>query len=206
MALLRYTRTNDELSHEQQQQLLKIARQSIEYGCEHGARLQADHLLYYPASLTNIGCCFVTLTAPQAKGAYELRGCIGSLTASQPLLKDVVEHAYAAAFQDSRFPPVTTSEVAHLHIEISVLSPQQPLQFRNEAELLKQLQPHKDGLAIEYDGRRATFLPSVWAQLSEPAEFLGKLKQKAGFADDFWSSELRAYRYSCQSFEEGKTT
>ena len=66
------------------------------------------------------------------------------------------------------------------------------------------LQPDVDGLIIEAEGRRALFLPSVWEKLREPKEFLGRLKQKAGLAPDYWSPNLRAWRYRTESFGGGK--
>ncbi|MDD1638362.1 MAG: AMMECR1 domain-containing protein, partial [Methylococcaceae bacterium] len=67
--------------------------------------------------------------------------------------------------------------------------------FTSEQNLITQLQPGIDGLILEEGRRRGTFLPSVWEQLPEPEEFLRHLKQKAGLAADYWSENIRIYRY-----------
>ena len=55
--------------------------------------------------------------------------------------------------------------------------------------------------AVVQDGRhRGTFLPSVWDSLPEPAAFLQHLKTKAGLPTDYWSDQIRIYRYETESF------
>jgi AMMECR1 domain-containing protein len=53
---------------------------------------------------------------------------------------------------------------------------------------------------IEEGTRRGTFLPAVWESLPEPTDFVGQLKQKAGFRPDYWSDQMRFKRYSVESF------
>ena len=115
--------------------------------------------------------------------------------AHRPLGLDVAENAFRAAFKDPRFPPVTAAEYPSLRRSISVLSPQSPMAFDDEADLLRQLRPGIDGLVIADGGRRALFLPSVWSQLPDPNVFLGHLKRKAGMAEDHWSSDFKAQRF-----------
>lgn len=174
--------------------MLGLAWQAIEQGVQHGS---APHLATgdYPG-LQAPGACFVTL---HRHG--ELRGCIGSLQAYRPLVQDVVENAYAAAFRDPRFAPLSASELDGLELHISVLSAPQPLVFDDEADLLRQLRPGVDGLIIEETPHRATFLPSVWDSLPEKRDFLRQLKLKAGLPADYWSERLSAWRYTTQSFE-----
>ena len=100
---------------------------------------------------------FVTLKRHSA-----LRGCVGTLEAKRSLLDDVIYNARAAAFQDPRFPPLTHPELESLHIEISVLSPAEPVNARSRTELLHLLKPREDGLIVQEGARRATFLPAVW--------------------------------------------
>lgn len=178
----------------ERRQLLALARASIDHGLAHGAPLQPD-LPTLPASLRAARAAFVTLHLDGA-----LRGCIGSLEARRPLAEDVAENAFAAAFRDPRFSPVTAAEVARLELQISVLSPPEPLAFASEAELLALLRPGVDGLILADCGRRGTFLPSVWAQLPEAREFLAHLKRKAGLPADHWSSTLTVARYTTESF------
>jgi AmmeMemoRadiSam system protein B/AmmeMemoRadiSam system protein A len=140
---------------------------------------------------------FVTLTLDG-----RLRGCIGSLTALRDLADDVRHNARAAAFQDPRFPPLTADEFARIRIEVSLLSPPETIAFRDEAELIDGLKPGEDGLVLEWQGRRATFLPQVWEALPDPREFLAQLKLKAGLARDFQAVDLRVSRYTVRKWKE----
>ena len=182
------------LSNRDRATLLEVARASIRHGLQHGRALDvkpAD----YPESLRPPRATFVTL---EIDG--RLRGCIGTLLAHQPLVADVAAHAYAAAFEDPRFPELTPEEFPRLEVHISVLSPPEPLQFETEDELLAQLRPGMDGLILQFRSHRATFLPAVWESLPNPYVFLAQLKQKAGLPLNFWSSELQAERYTTEYF------
>jgi AMMECR1 domain-containing protein len=66
--------------------------------------------------------------------------------------------------------------------------------------LVAALQPDVDGLIIEAGRRRALFLPAVWHMVAEPRAFVRHLKEKAGLAPDYWSAELRAWRFRTESF------
>lgn len=179
------------LSATQRQRVLDVARESIRHGLTYGKPLPVQD---EDAALLQPGASFVTLNLHD-----ELRGCIGSLEAHQPLVKDVAQNAFSAAFRDSRFPPVTASEFDALDLHISILSPSEPLHFSSEADLLRQLRPGIDGLVLTDGYHRGTFLPQVWEQLPEPAEFLAHLKRKAGLPVNHWSPTLRVERYSVDS-------
>jgi uncharacterized protein len=176
--------------------LLALARESIEHGLREGRPIPVD-LSGYPPVLAERRAAFVTL---HDRGA--LRGCIGHLQAIQPLVLDVAENAFAAAFRDPRFPPLTEPELADLAIEISVLSPSEPLTFGSEEELLQMIEPGRDGLILEAGNARGTFLPTVWESLPQPRDFLRHLKQKAGLRPDYWSDDIRISRYRTESFSE----
>ena len=179
--------------------LLETARHSIAYGLEHhrAKPIEVDNEVEnFSSLLKSQAATFVTLNLNQ-----QLRGCIGTLEAYQPLVKDVSEHAYSAAFQDPRFSAVTENELPHLEIHISILTPSEPMSFRSEEDLLKQLQPGIDGLILNDGSHKATFLPSVWEQLKEPKEFLSHLKRKAGLDEGYWSESMKAFRYKTISFE-----
>lgn len=176
--------------------LLALARQSIEHGLSHGRAFPVDPSSY-PADLQKRQAAFVTL---HTHGA--LRGCIGHLDAIQPLVQDVTENAFGAAFRDPRFAPLRPAELPHLAIEISVLSPPVPLRFASEAELLEIIQPGVDGLILTDGSARGTFLPTVWESLPEPREFLRHLKTKAGLSPDHWSETIQIQRYRTDSFAE----
>ena len=124
-----------------------------------------------------------------------MRGCIGSAVASRPLIVDVVQHAFNAAFRDWRFPRLDLLELEGLTLSVSVLTPPAPVGFTGEADLLAQLRPGVDGLIIEDAGRRSLFLPSVWEELPDSRQFLALLKLKAGLPADYFSPQLAASRF-----------
>jgi AmmeMemoRadiSam system protein A len=118
----------------------------------------------------------------------------------------VQANALAAALHDPRFAPVSAQELAHLKVEVSVLSAPEPLPHANESHALWQLRPGIDGLILEapHQGRvhLSTYLPQVWEQIPEARAFLAHLKVKAGLPFDFWSSEVKLSRYTVQKFHE----
>ena len=181
------------LSATQAESLLSLARESIASGLKTGKPLPV-RLSDYEKALQAVRASFVTLNI-----AGKLRGCIGSLEAKLPLVEDVAQHAFAAAFQDPRFPRLAESEFPQLDIHISILTPSEPVDFDDEADLLRQLRPGTDGLIIAQGSRRATFLPSVWVSLPEPADFLAHLKRKAGIAGGDSTEPLQAWRYTTES-------
>ena len=158
----------------ERQILLKTARDAIQYTLDQDGPMHVDPE-EYPENLRTARASFVTL---ELNG--QLRGCIGSLVAHQPLIQDVAHNAYAAAFADPRFPQVTDEEAPQLSIHISVLSVPEPMSFSSEADLLQQLRPGVDGLILTDGVYRSTFLPIVWEQIPDPAQFLAHLKAKAG--------------------------
>ena len=143
------------------------------------------------------GASFVTLTRQG-----ELRGCIGSLEAHRPLGLDVRENALAAAFRDPRFMPLSRTEFDEIRVEVSVLSSHEPLVVASEKDALDALRPGIDGVVFKYGNSRSTFLPQVWEQLPEPAEFMAHLKRKAGLPMDFWAEEVRLSRYTVSKWKE----
>lgn len=132
----------------------------------------------------------------------QLRGCIGSLQAHRSLQLDVYENARGAAFRDPRFTALSKSEFEQVMIEVSLLTPPMPLEFRDEGDALRQLKPGTDGVIFIFDKHRSTFLPQVWEQLPEPASFLRQLKAKAGLPADFWHANIKLQRYTVQKWRE----
>jgi len=188
------------LTDEERAFLLRLARQSIEAATQ-GMPLPELDLAQLPPSLREEGATFVTLTDARD----ELRGCIGALEAYQPLALDVREHAVAAALDDYRFQPVQAGEVARLHIEISRLTPPQPLNYDRPEELPERLRPGVDGVILRDGFRRATFLPQVWEKLPDAEVFLGHLCQKMGAAGDLWRRKILAVEiYQVEEFQEEK--
>jgi len=188
--------TDAALSNDAQETLLHLAAESIRYGLEHGQPLPVNSTAYGP-ELQDKGASFVTLHIGGA-----LRGCIGTLEAHRPLVVDTAHNAFAAAFSDPRFAPLSHAEFKHLDIHISVLNPAQPMDFTSEADLISQLRPGIDGLILQAGRRRGTFLPAVWESLPEPTDFVRHLKIKAGLPTDHWSDTIEVYRYTTQSFPQ----
>lgn len=186
--------TDNTLSPADRATLLDVARASIQHGLQHRQAL-AVNPDDYPETLRPLRATFVTLEI-----SGQLRGCIGALAAYQPLVQDVAAHAYAAAFEDPRFPELRPDEFPSLEIFISVLSPPEPMCVSSEEDLLKQVRPGVDGLILQFRHYRATFLPAVWENLPDPYLFLAQLKHKAGLPLDFWSPELRVERYTTEYF------
>jgi hypothetical protein len=176
--------------------LLAIARRSIESGVGANGVPRID-LAACEDSLKQKAAAFVTLTLNDA-----LRGCVGSLEAREALARAVAEAAFNAAFRDRRFAPLGADEFDRVRIEVSVLSPMQPIQAGSRQVLLGELRPGVDGLLIEDRGHRATFLPKVWESIASADEFLDHLFIKAGLGAGHWSRHLRVHRYETHSFAE----
>jgi len=130
----------------------------------------------------------------------QLRGCIGTIQAISPLVVSVSDNAWSSAFRDPRFKPLKREEFELINVSISILTPSTPIAFTCEYDLFAQLRPGIDGLIIEKDGQRATFLPAVWEQLPKPEDFLQQLKLKAGMRPEVCPE--RAWRYESISIEE----
>lgn len=169
-------------------ELLRIARQAVEAAARQGQQLAVQGQL--PAELSAKRAVFITI---EKQGA--LRGCIGSLRAHRSLVDDVLANSYAAALKDHRFPPLTAEELPQIGVSISLLETPQPMQFRDEADFMAQVRPMIDGLIIADQGKSATYLPSVWEQITDKAQFLASLKQKAGLPPNHWSDSFQAWRY-----------
>jgi uncharacterized protein len=188
---------SENLSADEKRTLLRLARAALESGVRGASLPPLD-----PATLTPLlrenGAAFVTLTEHG-----QLRGCIGALQPYQPLAEDVREHAVAAALQDYRFPPVQPDELPKIHIEVSRLTLPQPLAYTTPENLLVKLRPGMDGIILQDGRRRATFLPQVWEQLPDKAEFLSHLCQKMGAAPDLWRHKhLEVQVYQVEEFHE----
>jgi AmmeMemoRadiSam system protein A len=156
-----------QLADSEKAELLKIARQTIGQLVK-GAKVEpakvSDRYLMQP------GAPFVTL-----RKEGELRGCIGHIIAREPLVKAVQENAIAAASEDPRFPPVKESELKDIDIEISVLTPPQPV-FDTGSIVLG-----RDGLIIENGYHRGVLLPQVPGEIGwDLKQFLDGICNKAG--------------------------
>jgi AmmeMemoRadiSam system protein A len=151
----------------------------------------------YSSILQETMASFVTL-----RKGKDLRGCVGTAYATHPLAEDVSRNAFHAAFSDTRFSPVSTEEFEAISIEVSVLSPPQPISYANEEDLVRRLVPGRDGLILEYRGKRGLFLPQVWDTLSDADTFLDYLKDKAGLPSTPLDPAVQALRFEAIKFQE----
>ena len=177
---------------EEKSALLRLARNSVETFVRTGSNPPVpEELATKWPHLSEPRACFVTL-----RMHGDLRGCIGSLEPRRPLLEDVRSNAVSAAVHDSRFRPVSVSELPEIDYEISILDVPRPLEGVATDDIPAWLGQHKPGLIIEYRGRRSTFLPSVWEELSDPMAFLDHLCRKQGSPSNCWrdpSAKLSIY-------------
>ena len=118
---------------------MDVARRSIEHGLASGRPLVVTPSEYH-RDLKAVRASFVTL---QKNG--QLRGCIGHLEAVQPVVVDVAENAFAAAFRDPRFSPLTAAEWPDVDVHLSLLTTPERMQFSDEADLIGQIRPGEDG-------------------------------------------------------------
>jgi AmmeMemoRadiSam system protein A len=173
--------------------LLRLARQAIEASFIHEpVAIPPEPWLREPAAV------FVSLHRRDG----ELRGCIGTIEARQPLGEAVVEAAQGAAFRDSRFRPLTAAELPPLLIEISVLSPMSRLPVASEADACARLSRTRPGVLLQAGPRRAVFLPKVWESIADAREFLQHLRIKAGLPATVWPDTIELSVFTCDEFAE----
>jgi AmmeMemoRadiSam system protein A len=150
--------------------LVQLAKATIEvYVCE-GRKLQAREA---PAPVEGGRAgVFVTL---HSRSTHDLRGCIGTISATESTLaEEVINNAISAATRDPRFPPVTRAEVSDLEIEVSVLYPPEPI--ASEA----QLDPRHYGVIVQRGWRRGLLLPDIEG-IDDVKTQIRYARMKAGF-------------------------
>jgi len=175
----------------QKKELLKIARDTIRHYLETGKKLE---VLTDDEALKQEMGAFVTL---HRKG--QLRGCIGHMVASGPLDVTVRDMAIAAAVQDPRFKPLTSSELDEVDIEISALSPMKQIEDYNTIEM------GKHGVLVKKGFRSGVYLPQVATETGwDRDEFMNSLcMQKAGIPADSWKNgEADIYVFTAEVFGE----
>ena len=181
------------ISEPDKKELLRIARVTIEKKTGEDKVPGFNTKGYSKALMTPCGA-FVTL-----KKNGDLRGCIGRFTSEEPLYKVVSDMAVASATQDSRFIPVTKSEVPGLGIEISVLSPMKKISSIDEIIM------GKHGIYIKKGWASGTFLPQVATETGwTKEEFLGHCaRDKAGIGWNGWK-DADIYVYTADVFSENE--
>ncbi len=178
---------------------LEIVKEAIEDRLYNRDTIDREKILSDYPELAGDGATFVTLNLHGG-----LRGCIGSLVAHQPLLDDLIDNAKSAAFRDPRFLPLSLTEFDEVEIEISLLTAPKLLEYSSTADLRTKVEVGVDGVVLSLNGRRATFLPQVWEELSTFELFFTYLCQKAGLGSDCLEEHPQIELYQVEKFKEDK--
>lgn len=179
--------------------VIDLAKAAILVALDQPEDFDLEHALQsYPALKEN-GAAFVTIN----KGPDEqLRGCIGSLHATRPLYQDIISNAQAAALHDPRFQPLTSEELAHITLEVSILSEPKILEYDDMEDLRNKIVPFQDGIVLKLEGRQATYLPQVWEQLPGFDDFFSSLCLKAGLDRDCLLHHPEISTYTVKKYKE----
>ncbi len=190
---------NKTTTEKEKRYLLELARKTIAYFLKTGKHLDLEPNEVPTKRLTEDGACFVTLYIGK-----NLRGCIGSLEATRPLVMDVIDNALNAAFGDPRFLPLDKDELKQVRISISILTKPTVLAVKDTDDLLAKLTPHKHGLILRQGYNSATYLPSVWEEIENKEEFLSSLCMKAGLPNNAWkdTKRMKFYIYEANEISE----
>ncbi|MBI4823789.1 MAG: AmmeMemoRadiSam system protein B [Nitrospirae bacterium] len=173
------------LTKEEKEELITLARKAITQYVSTGKPLEVE--IKNP-KLKAEGAVFVTIT----KGG-RLRGCIGHIHAMMPLYKSVIKNAIYACSADTRFLPMTKQELSDIDVEISILTPLEPLKD------IHSIQIGRDGIYIVKDGKSGILLPQVAVEFGWDKEtFLRNLCLKAGLPKDAWKNGATLYRFTAE--------
>ena len=165
------------LTDDEKDLLLSTARQSILSVLNESTKPAIDYSAY-PLLKLKLGA-FVTLKINE-----QLIGCIGYIVAMGPLFDTICETARSAAFNDPRFNPLTREKFDKIKIEISVLSPLEPIANYDDIET------GKHGILLD-EGGRAVLLPQVATENNfDRAQFLTALCHKAGMYGEYWKERV----------------
>ena len=143
---------------------------------------------------------FVTIsTFPE----LELRGCIGYPEPSFPL-SEALELAARSACHDPRFQDMKEHELDNIVVEVTVLTPPEPIVVEDKEDLLNNIKIGRDGLMLEYRGMRGLLLPQVPVEWGwSVKEYLENLCRKAGIDKDKWKDKgCRIFSFRGQIFKE----
>ncbi|MGE0040582.1 MAG: AmmeMemoRadiSam system protein A [Vicinamibacterales bacterium] len=127
----------------------------------------------------------------------ELCGCLGSLDLTEPPGVEVARLASVVGLEDRRFAPVRPDEIPRVHIELSVLTPPEPVAD------VRSIEPGRHGLIAEAGGRRGLLLPQVATEQGWDREtFIAQTCRKAGLAPDAWRHGARLWTFEAEVFGE----
>jgi hypothetical protein len=196
------------LSREEKRLLLTLARRSLEASVRKGSFDEAVlQRRSYPKSLRRKAGAFVTLKCKAGTDAVcvghgdNLRGCIGTIAPTDPLLETVARRAASAALEDTRFPSkVSEKELGHITVEVSVLTPPRPVKGASEIVV------GRHGIILRKGFSSATFLPQVAPEQGWDRETtLSHLSRKAGLGSDGWREGASFQVYEAIVFAEGES-
>jgi AmmeMemoRadiSam system protein A len=185
------------LTKDEEKTLLRLARYVLE-------RLTRDGITEF--ALETLGHFEITEDMRKPAGVFvtyhsqgQLRGCIGNILPTEPLVKAVIENAMHSAAHDPRFDPILPDELEDIQIEISVMSPLIPVKSTDEVEV------GRDGLVLRAAGRTGVFLPQVPVEWNwEKQEYLEQLGRKAGLDGKAYKrKDAELWRFTAQVFSEG---
>ncbi len=180
----------DELTKQEKELLLKIARESIESGFTGG---DMPHINIESGALEKKMGAFVTL-----KKQGRLRGCIGLIEGTKPLYETVEKMAQAAAFEDPRFRPVQKDELGGVDIEISALTP------LRQIENVREIEVGRHGIYIVKGFHSGLLLPQVATEYNWDRDtFLREICAKANLPQDAWKDkDTKIFIFSASVFGE----
>lgn len=191
-----------ELSIDEGINLVKLARRAIEEKLVTGRRIKPE---YSSENLLEHRGVFVTLNKIVGS-SHQLRGCIGIPLPLMPLAEAVVESAIDAALKDPRFSPVTLDEMDSIVVEVSVLTPPQPIRVSKPEDYCKKIEVGKDGLIVSKGSRKGLLLPQVAVEWGWDAEeFLTQCCLKAWLPPDAWfDKDIEISKFQAIVFSEEK--
>lgn len=176
-----------EFSPEERSQLLRLAHESILSALDGRAislEPPSPHLAQPRGAFTSL----------YLRG--ELRGCVGYVLPISSVHRAVADTARAAAFEDPRFHPLSLEEARDLQIELSILSPPQPI-------TPEKIEIGRHGLLISMDGYRGLLLPQVPVEHHWDREtFLQQTCRKAGLPSDAWLKGAKIEGFTAEVFGE----
>lgn len=133
-----------------------------------------------------------------------LRGCIGYPLPVLPLRSALVRAAVSAAVEDYRFRPVPAADLPRTTIEVSVLTPPEPLRFSTPEEAIRAVKVGRDGLIVDGLGSSGLLLPQVAPEEGWSAEeLLDGTCEKAGLPPRSWQDpRVKVRRFEAEIFRE----
>jgi len=179
--------TSAEFSAQERRVLLHLAHEAIASALEHSEispEPPSEHLAQPRGAFTTI------------YHYGQLRGCVGYVLPVCSLYRTVAETARAAAFDDTRFPPLRSEELPGLQVSLSILSVLEPISP-------ERIEIGRHGLVVTMGGRRGLLLPQVPIERNWTREaFLGQTCRKAGLPEEAWRSGAQIEAFTAEVFAD----